>query len=187
LSNVVAIAGGYYHSLALKADGTVIAWGNNSYGQTTVPAGLSNVVAIAGGYYHSLALKADGTVIAWGNNNYGQTTVPAGLSNVVAIAGGYLHSLALTVPFASTNTLPTPQLIRLLSVQFSGDGSARLQFGGGTNDLPAGGYTVLYADSLTPPVQWQTNLPVSTVTNGVLNFTDPTAGSSQQRFYRLRQ
>jgi hypothetical protein len=62
-----------------------------------------------------------------------------------------------------------------------------LKFGGGTNGLLAGDYTVLYSDSLTPPVQWQTNLPVATVTNSVLNFTDPTAGSSQQRFYRLRQ
>src|SRR5512140_3211399 len=40
----------------------VIGWGDNTYGQITVPDGLSNVVAIAAGTYHSLALKADGTV-----------------------------------------------------------------------------------------------------------------------------
>ena len=56
LSNVVAIAAGGYHSLALKSDGTVVGWGDNGYGQTTVPAGLSNVAAIAAGGYHSLAL-----------------------------------------------------------------------------------------------------------------------------------
>ena len=75
--------------------GTVVAWGNDSFGQTTIPAGLSNVVAIAGGYSHSLALRSDGTVAAWGIQWYGQTTIPAGLSNVVAIAGGAYHSLAL--------------------------------------------------------------------------------------------
>ena len=44
LSNVVAVAGGFYHSLALKSDGTVVAWGDNSYGQTNIPAGLANAV-----------------------------------------------------------------------------------------------------------------------------------------------
>jgi len=81
--------------VALKQDGTVVAWGDNTVGQTSLPAGLSNVVAVAAGYYHSLALRSDGTVVAWGNNGSGQTNVPAGLSNVVAIAGGDSHSLAL--------------------------------------------------------------------------------------------
>ena len=67
LTNVVAIAGGGYHSLALKYDGTVVAWGDNSAGQTNVPAGLSNVVAVAAGGFHSLALKNDGSVVAWGD------------------------------------------------------------------------------------------------------------------------
>jgi alpha-tubulin suppressor-like RCC1 family protein len=97
LRGVIAIAAGIggSHSLALKSDGTVVAWGQNSTGQTTVPAGLSAVIAIACGDTHSLALKSDGTVVAWGGNNYGQTTVPAGLSAVIAIAGGGYHSLAL--------------------------------------------------------------------------------------------
>ncbi len=88
LSNAVALAGGYIHSLALRADGTVLAWGDNSHGQTNIPAGLSNVIAIASGSYHNLVLRSDGTVVAWGDNSYGQTNIPPGLSNVVAVAAG---------------------------------------------------------------------------------------------------
>ncbi|WP_413375275.1 S-layer homology domain-containing protein [Paenibacillus taichungensis] len=96
-SRIVKIAAGFFHSLALKADGTVVAWGDNNYGQTTVPAEVKEgVVAIAAGGYHSLALKADGTVVAWGYNSNGQTTVPVeAKEGVVAIAAGLYHSLAL--------------------------------------------------------------------------------------------
>jgi alpha-tubulin suppressor-like RCC1 family protein len=82
-------------SLALKNDGTLVAWGDNGAGQITVPAGLSNVIAVAAGYTHSVALKADGTVVAWGWNAEGETNVPAGLSEVMAIGAGATHNLAL--------------------------------------------------------------------------------------------
>ena len=39
----------------------MVAWGDDSAGQTNVPAGLTNVVAVAAGGFHSLALKNDGT------------------------------------------------------------------------------------------------------------------------------
>ena len=77
------------------AGGTVVAWGWNAYGQTTVPAGLSGVTAVAASYSDTVALKSDGTVVAWGNNGQGQTTVPAGLSGVTAIAAGAYHTVAL--------------------------------------------------------------------------------------------
>ena len=60
LSGIVAIAAGGNHSLALKVDGTLVAWGRNYAGETSVPAGLSGIVAIEAGGTHSLALKADG-------------------------------------------------------------------------------------------------------------------------------
>jgi alpha-tubulin suppressor-like RCC1 family protein len=95
LTNLVAVAGGRFYALVLRADGTVQGWGDGSSGQTNVPNGLTNVVAIASGNSHFLALRADGTVAGWGFNTSGQAAVPADLSNVVAIAGGAAHSLAL--------------------------------------------------------------------------------------------
>jgi len=95
LTNAVAISGGGWHSLALRRDGTVVAWGNNYFGQCNVPASATNVVAIAGGTRHNLALLADGKVLAWGNNSYGQINVSANATNVVAIACGNYYSLVL--------------------------------------------------------------------------------------------
>ena len=90
------IAAALDHSLALKNDGSVIAWGNNCFGQATVPPGLRNVTAIAAGAGgHNLALKSDGTVIAWGATNCGQATIPSGLADIAAVAAGRLYSLAL--------------------------------------------------------------------------------------------
>ena len=74
---------------------TIVAWGDNTYGQTNVPAGLNNATAIAAGDFHNLTLQPDGTVAAWGDNVYGATNVPVNLSNVMAIAGGGYQSLAL--------------------------------------------------------------------------------------------
>ena len=112
LTDVVAIATGSYHGLALKTDGMVVGWGYNTSGQATPPAGLTDLVAISAGDWHSLALKADGTVVGWGNNGHGQATPPAGLNDVVAISGGESHSLALkadgTVVGWGESTYATP-------------------------------------------------------------------------------
>lgn len=74
---------------------TLVAWGSNSSGETSVPTGLSNVAAISAAQYDSLVMKSNGTVVAWGNNDFGQANVPSGLNNVVAVASGSTHSLAL--------------------------------------------------------------------------------------------
>ena len=117
LTGVTAIAAEPGHSLALQSDGTVVAWGDNTYGQADVPAGLTGVTAIAAGLFHSLALKSDGTVVAWGDDTYGQTDVPAGLSNVTAIASGTYHSLAIlsavdvTDPTMHPDVTPDPVLL----------------------------------------------------------------------------
>jgi hypothetical protein len=74
----------------------VLAWGDNTYGQCTIPAAANmGVTAMAGGSVHTLALKGD-AVLAWGNNGYGQCTIPsAANAGVSAIASGVIHSIAL--------------------------------------------------------------------------------------------
>jgi alpha-tubulin suppressor-like RCC1 family protein len=116
-TDVVAVAGGDTHTIELRSDGTVWAWGSNQYGQlgdgTTIdsPAliqvsGLTDVTAIAAGDYHTVAIKTDGTVWAWGRNNVGQlgngtttdSPVPievSDLTDVIAVSAGKYHTIAL--------------------------------------------------------------------------------------------
>lgn len=115
--DVISIAVGDYHVLALRDDGTVLSWGKNNRGQlgigngsgdqnTPVAVMLDNVKAISAGCSHSLGLKHDGTVWAWGSNDQGElgdgTTVDRyepvrvnNLESIVAISAGNRISLAL--------------------------------------------------------------------------------------------
>jgi alpha-tubulin suppressor-like RCC1 family protein len=91
LTNIVAVASGDFHNLALRSDGTVVGWGSIG-----TPAGMTNITAIAAGYNYDLALTADGTVVLWGQNSTALEGSPKGSSNFVAIAAGESHCLALT-------------------------------------------------------------------------------------------
>jgi len=98
LANVIAIAAGADHDLAVRCDGSVTAWGadtNASY--VRVPTNLPPAQDVAAGWEHSVALLTNGAVVAWGEDVFGWnvTTVPSGLSNVIAIAAGAYHTLAL--------------------------------------------------------------------------------------------
>jgi len=81
--------------LGLKADGSIVAWGANEWGQSDVPAPNTGFVGAAAGGYHSLGFKADGSIVAWGNNEWGQCSVPAPNAGFIGIAAGYAYSLAL--------------------------------------------------------------------------------------------
>ncbi|WP_369265153.1 RCC1 domain-containing protein [Streptomyces sp. R35] len=120
LTGAREIACGGFHSLARMSDGTVRAWGDNSYGQlgngtdggvSNVPVvvkGLTGARQVSGGSggWHSLARLSDGTVRAWGNNAVGQlgngtdggiSNVPvvvSGLTGARDIAAGNAHSVA---------------------------------------------------------------------------------------------
>jgi alpha-tubulin suppressor-like RCC1 family protein len=86
LDQVVSVAGGNFHSVALKHDGAIVTWGG------AFPGPPGSFIAIASGMDHFMGLKPDGTVIVLGED---ATNVPPGLSGVVAIAAGMKHALAL--------------------------------------------------------------------------------------------
>ena len=117
ISDVVAIAAGYAHSIAVRADHTLWTWGDNELGELgrtnalsdpvpgqVVASGLSNnVVAIAGGSEFTLAVTSNGQIYAWGDNSFGEL----GINNralaytnrpvLVAAHGDGFHSMAVTV------------------------------------------------------------------------------------------
>ena len=123
LRDIVAISGGYEFAVALRADGTVWAWGDNTEGQlgagdmasSSVPvqvkgaAGtgyLTGVVEVAAGESFSMGRRADGSVWTWGHNGNGQlgdgtrigSLVPVrvnGLARATAIGAGTRHALAV--------------------------------------------------------------------------------------------
>jgi alpha-tubulin suppressor-like RCC1 family protein len=102
-TNWKQVAGGYYHTAAIKTDGTLWTWGDNSYGQlgdSTTTSKSSPVQTIAGGtnwkqvscgQYHIAAIKTDGTLWNWGRNNNGQlgdSTPTSKSSPIQTIVGG---------------------------------------------------------------------------------------------------
>ncbi len=117
ISNIVQVATGTWHGLALDANGKVWSWGLDSAGQLgrgrilsrSVPAdiaGLNNIVQVSAGYNHNLAVDQDGSVWVWGDNSYGElgdgsylgSSSPirlSSISNVKAVAAGAFYSLAL--------------------------------------------------------------------------------------------
>jgi hypothetical protein len=86
LAGVTAIAVGFSHSLALKGDGTVVAWGNLEFGgNAPVPSGLAGVTAIAAGTVHNLALV--GLACSVGQFDNGSGCVNAAPGHYVSVAG----------------------------------------------------------------------------------------------------
>ena len=91
LSAVRAIAAGP-DNLALKRDGTVVSWSN----ETIESTGITDIAAISTDGYLNLALKNDGSIVAWGNDNkYGELFTPGNLSNIRAISSGFSHTIVL--------------------------------------------------------------------------------------------
>lgn len=110
LSNVQPSQAGYYRVTVANQYGSisstgqvsvfggpswVIPWGDNSGGQTNVPANLEDAVAVSGGDYHTLALRHNGSLLAWGYNGDQQINVPVSGLKFVGIASGASHNLAI--------------------------------------------------------------------------------------------
>ena len=175
----MAVVAGATHSLALRADGTVVAWPADDL--LPMPANLTNltnVVAVAAGASHDLALRADGTVNAWGaypaeGSFVGvPVTPPFSLSNVVAVASGFFHNLALVGN--------GPSALRAVAVnpRLSGSGFS-LQIA----TRSGGVYALEYKTNVTD-TNWVA-LPLVPGNGGAQTLTDPTA-TGASRFYRVR-
>ena len=91
-----AIDAGNYHTCAITTAGSVVCWGFNAYGQTTIPPNLGSVTQISAGEHHTCALTTDETPACWGYNAFGQTTIPPDLGSVTQISAGAYHTCALT-------------------------------------------------------------------------------------------
>jgi alpha-tubulin suppressor-like RCC1 family protein len=118
-NNWKSVAGGGYHTAAIKTDGTLWTWGRNNFGQlgindttsrttpVTTILGGTNWKSIACGYYHTTAIKTDGTLWVWGFNSSGQLGINAttnrttpvttilGGTNWKSVAGGGYHTVAI--------------------------------------------------------------------------------------------
>ncbi|MHC4869401.1 MAG: RCC1 domain-containing protein [Planctomycetota bacterium] len=90
-SGVLEAAGGDGFAVARRLDGTLMAWGDSEFGQTSVPGGAFTRIAL--GSDHGVALRPDGTLAGWGRNHQGQASPPAGVH--VRIASGGDHALAI--------------------------------------------------------------------------------------------
>ena len=121
-----------------NADGPVICWGWNQYGQCDVPADLGRVARVAAGDRHSIAIRADGSIRCWGWNDNGQCNVPMALGAVKDAAGGRYHTVALLMDGSVrcwggndfSQSSPPPDLGSVTAVSACGWTSAALRTDG---------------------------------------------------------
>jgi alpha-tubulin suppressor-like RCC1 family protein len=112
VGEITAISAGAGHSLALRKDGTVLAWGENKLGQVgdgtlvnrdrpIVVPGVRNAIAIAAAGGFSVAVMADGTAMEWGGTYNNPTPRPnpallTGVRGARSVVAGGNHAAALT-------------------------------------------------------------------------------------------
>ena len=83
-ANWIVVTAGRKHTCGLQAGGTIVCWGNNTWGQTNAPQG--EFKAVSAGIFHTCGLQAGGAIVCWGNNPLGQTNAPQGEFKAVSAA-----------------------------------------------------------------------------------------------------
>lgn len=91
LSSYQAISAGGVHSCALKADGQVVCFGHDYYGQSTAPSGT--FTQVSAGVRHNCAIATDGSVTCWGRSRNGESNAPTG--TFTQVSAGEYHSCAV--------------------------------------------------------------------------------------------
>ena len=192
-TNWSSVAGGVYHTAAIKTDGTLWTWGTNAFGQlgdntlihrsspVQVVGFATNWSSVACGYYSTYALKKDGTLWAWGFNGYGQlgdNTIANKSSPIQTIAGGtnwsfaacgYHHTIAIYENTANQLGINTQPLVGYNSNQLLVQPKINI------NDS-AGSVVRIASNSVSVAVQSGTATLSGTTTvtavDGVATFTD---------------
>ncbi len=98
-THFTAMACHLHHALAIREDGSILAWGNNEFGQLNVPAPNSGFIEVACTLDGSVGLKADGTIVVWGqigpvaapNNHF--TSIATNNSDAYAIRATVLADI----------------------------------------------------------------------------------------------
>jgi alpha-tubulin suppressor-like RCC1 family protein len=65
-----SVALGTDHGCAVRTDGTLVCWGDNTFGQSSPPTGT--FTQVSAGTFHTCGVKTDGTFVCWGDNFSGQ-------------------------------------------------------------------------------------------------------------------
>ncbi len=175
-NNWQSVTGGASHTTAIKNDGTLWCWGQNTYGQlgdgtmtnSLIPIQIgsaNNWQSVSGGGAHTMAIKSVGTLWGWGSNSSGQVGDGTSFNRNIPIQIGQ----SLTVTTSVTSNYNGSQV----SCNGATDGEATAVVAGGTG-------TLTYSWSTTP-VQTSavaTGLGAGTYTVTVTDGTSGTATSS---------
>lgn len=101
ITDAVQISAGNRHALVLRQNGSIVGWGADWHGQTTVSPTIGNVVQISAGSDYSAALRSDGTAVLWGMTQWSGLTSwqspiqPSGFTNLVQVSSSHWHTLGL--------------------------------------------------------------------------------------------
>ena len=160
------VAGGYYHSVALRADGSLVSWGYDGNGQVTDTPSGNDFTQVSAGQEHSVALRADGSLVSWGMDTASQVMDTPSGNDFTQVSAGRDYSVALR----SNGSL----------VSWGSDSNSQVMDTPTSNDftqVSAGGWhsVALRADGSLVSWGWNDELQVTNTPTGN-DFTQVAAG-----------